>query len=75
MSAEDLTKVINAAIQNQMPKLIIEASKVARESILAEREDSTKEMAAEIKRMKLSHAELETSSKAAVLKSEGLVLK
>ena len=37
MTAEDLSKIVNNAIQNQMPRMIIEASKVARENLAQER--------------------------------------
>ena len=38
MTADELSRIVNSAIQNQMPRLIIEASKVARENLAQERD-------------------------------------
>ena len=71
MTADELSRIINSAIQNQMPRLIIEASKVARENLAQERDEAQNALKAEVKKLKQSHAELELSSKANALKTEG----
>lgn len=71
MTAEDLSKIVNNAIQSQMPRMIIEASKVARENLAQERDVAQISLKAEVKRLKQSHAELELSSKANALKTDG----
>ena len=72
MTVDDLKQIVAETIAQQMPSMIIEASKVAKETISSDRDESGKAMAAEMKKLKQSHQSLELVSKAASLKSEGI---
>ena len=71
LSVEDLQRLVTDSITAQMPRMIVETSKVVRESILSDREDSSKLMSQEMKLLKQRQEDLSVLSKAASLKSEG----
>ena len=64
---------MNSAMQAQMPKMIIEASKVAREQLAQERDDSASALKATIKKLEQSQAEMSLKTDANSLKTEGLL--
>ena len=70
-TAQDLGDMLNSAIQAQMPRMIIEASKVAREQLQSERDDTQKSFAAKFKRLEQSQVELTLNQKAGNLKTDG----
>ena len=70
-SAQDLGNMLNNAIQAQMPRMIIEASKVAREQLESERDDTQKSFAAKFRKLEQSQAELTLNQKASNLKTDG----
>ncbi len=72
MTVDDLKRIVAESIAQQMPSIVIEASKVAKETFASDRDESGKAMAAEMKKLKQSHQSLELVSKAASLKSEGI---
>ena len=74
ISVSDFQRMMVETMRAQMPTMIIEASKVARASLTADRDESNRAMAAEIKSLKQSHADLALMSKANGLKSDGTVL-
>ena len=67
----DFQKMMVDTMKAQMPSMIIEASKVARASISADQDESKRAMAAEMKKLKQSHADLALMSKVSNLKSDG----
>ena len=74
ISVDDLKKLVSDSITSQLPTIIVEASKVARAGLSVDKEDSAKQMAKEMKQLKQSHEDLATVSKAASLKSEGIMV-
>ena len=70
LSIEDLKKIVIDSIAQQMPKMIIETSKVVKESLSLDREESSK-FSAEMKQIKMRQEDLATLSKAASLSSQG----
>ena len=74
LSVTDLKKLVTDSIASQIPTIIVEASKVARAGLTVDKEDSAKQMAKEMKQLKQSHEDLTTVSKAASLKSEGIMV-
>ena len=70
-SAQELGDMLNSAIQAQMPRMIIEASKVAREQLESDRDDAQKSFAAKFRRLEQSQAELTLNQKASSLKTDG----
>ena len=74
ISVSDFQRMMVETMRAQMPTMIIEASKVARASLTADRDESNRAMAAEIKSLKQSHADLALLSKANSLKSDGTIL-
>ena len=73
ISVTDFQRMMVETMKAQMPTMIIEASKVARASLTADRDESNRAMAAEIKSLKQSHADLALMSKANSLKSDGMI--
>ena len=71
VSMADFQKMMVDTMKAQMPSMIIEASKVARASISADQDESKRAMAAEMKKLKQSHADLALMSKVSNLKSDG----
>ena len=71
ISIEDLRKVVADAVAAQLPTVIIEASKVAKETLSNDRDETHREMAAQIKKLKQEQEDLALISKASGLKSEG----
>ena len=70
-TAQDLGIMLNSAIQAQMPRMIIEASKVAREELASERDDTQRSFTAKFKKLEQSQAELTIQQKASSLKTDG----
>ena len=73
ISVSDFQRMMVETMRAQMPTMIIEASKVARASLTADRDESNRAMAAEIKSLKQSHADLALMSKSNSLKSDGTI--
>ena len=71
ISVADFRTMMLETMKSQMPTMIIEASKVARASLAADRDESNRAMAAEMKKMKADQADLALMTKASALKSEG----
>ena len=71
LTVTDFQRMMVETMRAQMPTMIIEASKVARASLAADRDDTNRVMAAEMKKMKLSQTDLALATKASVLKSDG----
>ena len=68
---DDLRKVVADAVAAQLPTVIIEASKVAKETLNNDRDETHREMSAQIKKLKQQQEDLALVSKASGLKSEG----
>ena len=73
LSIDDLKKIVADSITAQMPKVIIEASKVARENLTLDKDESAKALTAEVKKLKQSHENLTLVSEAATLKNDGML--
>ena len=77
VSQDELKRIMSEAMAAQLPRLILETSKVVTEQLSAElrdREDSTRSLSSftqEMKQMKLRQEEISIESKAASLKSDG----
>ena len=70
----DLGRIVSEAVAAQLPRLILETSKVVSEQMEAERGDSSRSFTSfslEMKKMKQRQEEIAIQSKAAALKSEG----
>ena len=71
MTVEEMKAMMGDVLKASMPTIIIEASKVAREGLVMENE-TTRQMAKDMRLLKQSQEEIAQVSKAALLKSEGL---
>ena len=70
----DLGRIVSEAVAAQLPRLILETSKVVSEQMEAERGDSSRPFTSfslEMKKMKQRQEEIVIQSKAAALKSDG----
>ena len=70
----DLGRIVSEAVAAQLPRLILETSKVVSEQMEAERGDSSRSFTSfsvEMKKMKQRQEEIAIQSKAAALKSDG----
>ena len=75
-SKEDLMNFMSSAMSAQMPRLILEASKVVSAQLQVENQENSKSFSAfsqEMKQMKLRQQEVVAQAKAAVLKGEGII--
>ena len=73
-SRQDLMQFMSDAMSAQSPRLIVETSKVVQAQMQSDNEDSARSFTAfsqEMKRMKLRQEEVESTAKAAALKTEG----
>ena len=70
---DDLKKIVADSITAQLPTVIIEASKVARENLTLDKDELAKALTAEVKKLKQSHKNLTLVSEAATLKSDGML--
>ena len=73
LSIDELKRIVADTITAQLPTVIIEASKVAREGLAMDKDESSKALTAEVKKLKQSHENLTLVSEAAALKSEGMI--
>ena len=73
LSIDDLKKIVADSITAQLPTVIIEASKVARENLTLDKDESAKALTAEVKKLKQSHKNLTLVSEAATLKNDGML--
>ena len=71
LSVEEMKSMLGDVLKASLPKIIIEASKVAREGLVADNE-TTRKMAKDMRLLKQNQEEIAQVSKAALLKSEGL---
>ena len=71
LSVEEMKSMMGDVLKASLPKIIIEASKVAREGLVADNE-TTRKMAKDMRLLKQNQEEIAQVSKAALLKSEGL---
>ena len=71
LSVEEMKEMMGDVLKASLPKIIIEASKVAREGLVADNE-TTRKMAKDMRLLKQNQEEIAQVSKAALLKSEGL---
>ena len=73
-SRQDLMQFMSDAMSAQLPRLIVETSKVVQAQMQSENLDSARSFTAfshEMKKMKLRQEEVESTAKAASLKTEG----
>ena len=70
LSVEEMKSMMGDVLKASLPKIIIEASKVAREGLVADNE-TTRKMAKDMRLLKQNQEEIAQVSKAALLKSEG----
>ena len=73
-SRQDLMQFMSDAMSAQLPRLIVETSKVVQAQMQSENQDSARSFTAfshEMKKMKLRQEEVESTAKAASLKTEG----
>ena len=71
---QELMSFMSDAMSAQIPRLILETSKVVTAQIQSQSQDSARSFTAfshEMKRMKLRQEEVESTAKAAALKTEG----
>ena len=73
LSVEEMKSMMGDVLKASLPKIIIEASKVAREGLVADNE-TTRKMAKDMRLLKQNQEEIAQVSKAALLKSEGSLL-
>ena len=74
-SKEELMNFMSNAMSAQMPKLILEASKVVSAQIQAENQENSRSFTAfsqEMKQLKLRQEEVAAQAKAGTLKGEGI---
>ena len=74
LTIEEMKSMMAELMSASMPKIIIEASKVAREGLAVDNETS-RQMAKDMRLLKQGQEEIAQTSKAALLKTEGLSLK
>ena len=74
LTIDEMKSMMAEVMSASMPKIIIEASKVAREGLAVDNETS-RQMAKDMRLLKQGQEEIAQTSKAALLKSEGLSLK
>ena len=70
---EEMKSMMAEVMNANMPKIIIEASKVAREGLAVDNETS-RQIAKDMRLLKQGQEEIAQTSKAALLKTEGLFI-